>query len=83
MGQHEEGLSQRKVSENLSILLSTVNRIIIQFANEGKNCTKHHPGCHGPSERTLRLVKINVEENPRCKASDIATQTDTSPRTSV
>ena len=36
-----------------------------------------------PSERTLRLVKRNVEENPRCKVSDIATQAVVCPRTAV
>ena len=83
MGQHEGGLSQCKISENLLILLSTVNRVIVQFLNEGKECTKHHPGHSGPSERNLLLVKRNVEENSRCKASDIVTQADVSPRTAV
>ena len=57
VSQHEGGISQRKISENLSMPLSTINRVIVQFANEDKECTKHHPGCPGPSERTLRLGK--------------------------
>ena len=77
------GLSQRKISENQSIPLSTVNRVIAQFTRESKKDTNPHSCRPRPSERTLRLFKINVEEDPRCKASVIATQADVSPRTAV
>ena len=77
MGQHEGRLSHRKISENLSIPLSTVNTVIVQFTREGKkDLIQVVPG-------PQKAVKRNVEEDPRCKASDITIQSDVSPKTAV
>ena len=43
-GQHESGLSQQKISEKLTIPLITINRVIVQFTREGKECISTHPG---------------------------------------
>ena len=83
VGQQEGGLSQQKISEKLSIKVSIVNRVIVQFTREGKECTSTHPSRPGPLDRTLRLVKRNLEDNPYCKTSGIATQASVSPTTAV
>ena len=57
VSQHEGGLSQRKMSENLSIPLSTINRRIVQFSREGKKDKKPHSGRPRPSERSQKKFR--------------------------
>ena len=83
IGLYKGGLSQRKISENLSIPLFTLNRLIIEFNRETKECTVSRSGRPGPSDRTQGQVKRNVENNPRFKASEIAKNVDVSTRTVV
>ena len=51
VGQEEAGPSQRQISRNLSIPLSTVNCVITQFKNKGKETVEAHSGRPGPSTR--------------------------------
>ena len=57
VGQFESGLIQRKISNNFSKTLATVNRLIVKCTGEVKKCTASRSGCPGPSDRTLHLVK--------------------------
>ena len=55
----------------------------VKYAGEGKKCTASHSGRPWPSDQALRLVKRNVEDNPRYKASDKAKTVDVNPQTAV
>ena len=68
VGQHEGGFSQPKISKNLSIPLSTVDRVIVKFVRESKECTASWTRHSGISDITLCSIKRNVENNPCCKA---------------
>ena len=77
------GLNQCKISENLSIPLSTVNSVILKFNKGGEEWTATRSCYPGPSDRTLCRVKRNVENNSCFKAFVIAKNVDVSPRTEV
>ena len=60
VGQHEGRFSQWKISEKFSIPLSTINRVIVQFTREGKECTSTHPGCR---ERSIQVGLLLILRN--------------------
>ena len=83
VGQYEGVLSQQKIGKNLLILLVAVNGVVVRYTREAKKCTASRSVCPGPSDRTMHLIKRNVEENPLCKAYDIAKTVEVCPRIAV
>ena len=51
----------------------------VKFNSEGTECAAFRLGYPEPSVRNLR-IKRNLENNPRCKATDIAKNVYVSPR---
>ena len=75
IGQEEADISQQQISRNLSIPLSTVNRVIrliTQFKNKAKETVEACSGHPGPSIRYLRSLQRSVEREPRISATDLS-----------
>ena len=70
--QEEANVSQRQISRNLSISLSTVNRVIIQFKKKVKETVEARSGRPGPSARYLRSLQRSVERKSRISAADLS-----------
>ena len=72
VGQEEAGASQQQIFRNLSVPLSTVNRVITQFKNKAKETVKAHSGHPGPLTRYLRSLQRSVEREPQISAADLS-----------
>ena len=72
VGQEEAGASQRQISRNLSIPLSTVNRVITQFKNKAKETVEARSGRPGPSTRYLRSLQRSVKREPLISTADLS-----------
>ena len=78
---HQDGLSVRKIAEKTKTSKSNVQYIIQTFKKEGRIDATKPPGRPGPSSRTLRLLKFQVEKQPfatrRENAEDFGTSVST------
>ena len=58
VGQEEAGANQRQISRNLSIPLSTVNRVITQFKNKSDKSDRLQGDCRSPFWSSWAINKI-------------------------
>lgn len=75
---HKDGLSVRKIAEKTKTSKSNVNYIVQTFKKKGRIDAIKPPGRSGPSERTLRRLKYQVEKEPFATQKEAANQIDKS-----
>ena len=79
VGQEEPGASQRQISRNLSILLSTVNCVITQFKNKAKETVLVVLGHQRDTSEAFRdQWRGNLESQPGDAIECVISQRDAS-----